>query len=381
MSILEEVERSLVAAAERRAWRRHPSPRLALAVAGVAAALVAVVLIAPARRAPHELAAGTPAAGADAHPRPSFTPPPTPPRAPLPFSVFHRPARPRDRQHLLKGLDTRRIASTPSADVFLGVHADKLCLIVRHRSNGSSGCGPIDAYRDGTRLIASYSDDDGPSTFALAAPDGVRSVRLTLADGSVGSYPIRTNGFARDVPTRVVLVEWRAPDGTSQRMAFAHAPAFRAQDFYAAFQRPATPADALDGLPDARLIAEAGDARAWLVPRLGAVCLVVRVGAAQGSGCRQRVADVHTPLVVGVPVAGSRRVVAAAFARQSSGISLTPAATTRTSDALLTLTGAGAQLLRYRNPARERGSDTFPAGAGAFTLHARPEPPTAIAAQ
>src|SRR5262249_20697223 len=101
--------------------------------------------------------------------------------------------------------------------------------------------------------------------------------------GTSGTYPVATNGFARDAPSRPARLEWRAPDGTAQHADFFHAPAFRAQDFYPVLARKATTKDALPGLPGARLILQKGPASAWLVPRRGAVCLVLHAGTAQAS--------------------------------------------------------------------------------------------------
>ena len=75
---------------------------------------------------------------------------------------------------------------------------------------------------------------------------------------------------------------------------------------------------------------------------------------------------------------------ALAFPHASNRVSLTRPPTARTSDALLTLTSAGPQNVHDTTPgyaAYVNRTDTFPTDAGNFTLPARSEPPTAIAAQ
>jgi hypothetical protein len=198
----------------------------------------------------------------------------------------------------------------------------------------------------------------------------VKTVAVELADGTRATYPVKDNGFARNVPARPVRVEWTAPGGEAEHMDFMHAPAFRAEDFYPQLKRPETPDDAFEGLPGARLIAHSGDTRAWLVPRLGAVCLVVKTGTAQASGCRHKAGDVRRPLIVAT---GDPRVLAIAFPGGASRVTLD--GRPRSGDSLL-VAGDGEHVLRYRDPAREPQTERLPSGA--FTLHARPEPPTAI---
>jgi hypothetical protein len=371
MTDFPELQQLLVGAAARRIRRRRPrhAARLALALAVVALVVLALTHLPSASR-DREVPAGTPT--------------PIAPRTDAiekAYGVFRRPARPQDdpgkRRPPFTG-KARLIASTAKSDVFLILGKRDMCLLTHAKrgSTGGGGCGPRGAYVDGKRPMGTFSDDPGPSLIAFAFPDGVEEVTLILADGSSATYPVRDNGFARDVPDRPVRLEWTAPDGEVAHTDFMAAPPFAAEDFYPELKRPETPQDALDGLPGARLIEQSGDARAWLVPRLGSVCLVVRIGGAEASGCRHKVADVRRPLIVALERPNGPHALAIAFPHGASRISLDGRAQ-QGSSILLTGITNGDHTLRYRSPARHPMTDRLP-GGGSFTLHARPEPPTAI---
>ena len=245
------------------------------------------------------------------------------------FGVFRRPATAEERavkpmREREGEADARLIATTSKLKHFLAKQGDDLCMItttIEGRMAGG-GCGPADTYLDGHRPQGSFSDQEGPSSITFAFPDGVDEVTLTLADGSSATYPVTTNGFTRDIPARAVRLEWRAPDGKPEKIDFHAAPAFRAQDFYSELDGPGE--DAIAGLPGSRRIM--GDGSTWviLVPRRGAVCLVVQNGSREASGCRRKVADVRDPLVVGLDLGGGRRAIAAAFANGFSRIEIGP---------------------------------------------------------
>ena len=75
-----------------------------------------------------------------------------------------------------------------------------------------------------------------------------------------------------------------------------------------------------------RRLLKFGDAIAWLVPREGAVCLVLDVDGKRASGCRRKVADVRYPLVVAL-AAQPERIVAAAFPDAAEQIQVLPQVT------------------------------------------------------
>jgi hypothetical protein len=298
------------------------------------------------------------------------------------YAVFRRAATRADRLPSSKRGDiVRRIAGTPTQNVYLVLRGRSLCSVTTTKSNraGGMGCGPAETYLDGHTPIGSFSDEDGPSTITSAFPDGVREVTLTLADGSSRTYPVENNGFARDVPARPAKLAWIAPDGSAQAHEYHAAPAFRAADFYSVLKRPERPGDALDGLPGARRLLQDGEAVAWLVPRDGAVCLVLEVKDARASGCRHKVADVRFPLVVALP-SEPERIVAAAFPDAAERISVLPAITPRRAqNALLITRGETARALRWKisSPDPPR-TETLPAGEDGFVLHARDERPESL---
>jgi hypothetical protein len=366
MTDLPQLQQLLVEAADRRIRRPRHALRLTLVFAVLGLAVLVVTNL-PQDAADREVPATPPAT---ATPTPTAVSKNAVERA---FGVFRRPARSQDDPGQLPRAwrgTTRRIASTGEADVFLILAGNNLCMWTRSgRRGGGGGCGPRGSYLAGHRVIGSFSDDDGPSMIALAFPDGVHEVTLTLANGTRATYPVKDNGFARAVPARLARLDWIAPDGKAMSQQLSRAPAFRADDVYPALKRAPTPHDALDGLPGARLVAQSGDARAWLVPRLGAVCLVLNANGAQASGCRRKVADVRYPVIVALHSA-----IAIAFPRGATRVSVD--GRPRASDAFL-LTDGAPHTLRYRDPARQPRTDRLPAPSR-FALHARLEPPTAI---
>jgi len=52
----------------------------------------------------------------------------------------------------------------------------------------------------------------------------VRSARATLEDGSVRTLRVRDNAVAAEIPSRLVRLEWRTPDGVLQAQRFRAAP-------------------------------------------------------------------------------------------------------------------------------------------------------------
>lgn len=383
MTDLPQLQSLLVGAAERRVRRRRMRGVVRFAaVAAVAGAAVFGVTRIPVAPPEREVPAATPT--------PTAAKLTTKQAVEAAYAVFRRPAGPEDRLDTsnlpkpFQGGTARLVAVTADEKMYLILRGRTMCTFTRStaRRGYSGGCGPARTYLDGHKPMGSFNDEDGPSQLSFVFPDGVDELTLSLADGSRTTYPVRGNVFIRSIPARAVVLEWRAPDGQAERIDFPHAPAARAQDFYRVFKRTATPADELDGLADARLVAKADNVRAWLVPRLGSVCLVVRSGDTQASGCRHKVGDVRRPLIVGFnPNGAAHRVVAIAFPQFIKRVETPGSTSVSGTDALLLLDGDGPRTLRYVEPGGGPRTDRFPAGGAAFTLHARPEAPTAIAAQ
>ncbi len=387
MTDIPELQHLLIEAADRRRGRR----RVAVAARGLAlaAALVLAVLLVP-RIAAQDREVEVPGTTATATATAAPTVTSKPKTVEEAFAVFRRPAGKQDHTTMrlpeVKGGEVRRIASTPTIEVFLAWGGKQMCLVTQaigHRG-GSTGCGRTSVYLDGHHPTGSYSDDKGKSTIAFAFPDGVSEVTVTLENGDRDTYPVANNGFARDVPERPARLEWVAPDGKPDSISFTAAPAFAAKDFYSALQRPPAAGDKLGGLPGSRLVLRSDAAKAWLVPRLGAVCLVVQVQGdpSRGSGCRHKVADVRRPLIVALPGPGGGRVVVAAFPNGAKNFALSPTAgvagKTDNAGVLAFTDGGEARTLRYISPARNRFSDKLPAGTGGFVLNARAEPPETL---
>jgi hypothetical protein len=179
---------------------------------------------------------------------------------------------------------------------------------------------------------------------------------------------------------------WRAPDGGQAKLELTHAPPFRAADFYSVLKRAEAPSDHLDRAPGARRLATAGPLDAWLVPRRGAVCLVVRSQDGDVSACRRKVADVRTPLIVGVgPSDRSRRAIVAAFPDAIKRVTVEhgpdSASKAIVANTLLVADAKAVVGLRYSAPGSrgaERHFDRFPQSAWSFVLNAVPTQPFSI---
>jgi uncharacterized protein len=284
------------------------------------------------------------------------------------YGVFRRPARARDRygggrvSPLRKGrvLRSRLVARRGSARHFLLETPDGLCLMTTvKRRGGGGGCGPLATYLDGKRPIGSFSDEPGPSSPVFAFPDGVESVELTTDDGAVETVRVRDNAIAPRLRARLVQMTWTAPDGTPQTSDFHAAPAMDPKDFYSVLRRA-----------DEVMVAEQGDARAWIHSRGGAVCLRVTIGEEQLTGCRKKVADVRRAIVVILDGGGGPRV-AAVFPDviRSAELRFADGSRRRVTvrDNAIPLTDAvSLESIRYRSPGGHgMVSDRIPAGAEA----------------
>jgi hypothetical protein len=380
MSDIPQLEQMLVAAAGRHGRRRRRVARAGAAAAVVVLVLAAAAAVAQLGDPDREVAVDPPAAKKDFD---------------AAYAVFRRPERRSDRLPGARGPRGARfdrirlIARTPTLRIYLARRGSEACLVERvvRGPVGGMGCGRASAYVDGHTPIGTFSDEKGPSTIAFAFPDGVKAVRLTLEDGTVAEYPVRANGFARDVKRRAARLEWTAPDGTKQMQTFAPAPAFRAEDFYGVLKRPATPADVLRDLPGARLIASHDGVRAWLVPRLGAVCLVVHDGNREVGGCRHKVADVRRPLIVAIgPEDRSRRTIVAAFPDIIKRVRIDRRDPDRTSlrrttgNVVVIEEAADVVAVRYRVERQESTIQGLPASTWSYVANARAEPPERVAA-
>ena len=159
-------------------------------------------------------------------------------------------------------------------------------------------------------------------------------------------------------------LESTAPDGTPRA---DHIYRGDAATNWGRFWDVERPADRLDDLPGARRIVSDPEVDAWLVPRRDAVCLLVRAGEDQNSGCRRNLGDTRFPIVVSV----EHRIVAA-FPDRLRPLSVEPPpATAIRSNALLIRDGdVRRQLHLPRQCGPARGA---PAGPEELRPERRPD--------
>jgi hypothetical protein len=226
MTDIPELQHLLIEASARRSRRRRLRAAGTRFAALAAAVVVAVVVYLRSEVADVEIPAASPRASAIPH-----VPPRTVEQA---YAVFRRPVTAADEAKLavqpgLEDPETRRIAQTPSNDVYLAHKGWGMCLMIESRRGrpGGSSCGRAADYLDAIIPIGVASPDQGPSTIAFAFPDGVRKVTLTLENGDISTYAVTTNGFARDVAARPVRLAWTAPNGTAQSVDFSSGHPFR----------------------------------------------------------------------------------------------------------------------------------------------------------
>ncbi|MDA0167801.1 hypothetical protein OJ998_01780 [Solirubrobacter taibaiensis] len=333
MTDLPQLQTNLVDAATRQRRRRRVR-RVTVRVAVAATLLVAFPLLAREIAAPDpEVIAPTPTPTATAGP------PKTVEEA---FAVFRRPATARDTPPWLAAGDEARFIGGPKAHpVYLVKRGDELCLAVRNTQQPMV-CNLARAFVSGEALLVRARGN----LLTVALPDAVRTVRITTP----GFKPFTleaADALAVTLGSRSTRLEWVAPDGTPRadhlygRDAAAH---------WGRFWDAERPADHLDDLPGARRIVSDRKVDAWLVPRRNAVCLVVRSGNDQNSGCRRNLGNSSFPIVVSV----EHRIVAA-FPDRLRPLSVEPPSRhSNQSNALLIRDGDDAVTFTYRDTAGVR---------------------------
>jgi hypothetical protein len=362
MTDLPELQHLLIEAAGRRSVRRR-RVRGMRAVALVAAAVVAVIAV------PH-------VATDDDVEIPAVTPTPTATVAaattiPGQYGVFLRPTRPEDVVKLLgdaRGADTRLVARSSTTDLFLGVKGDQGCVVVAPIEKPATfeSCGPAKDFLAGYLLQGAAGSSPTPS--AVIVPDGVREVTVTLENGDRHAYPVTVNGVVLDhLAAPAAYAEWDAGDGSRRRVGFESE---RFDDLYRALRAPGA---GLPGFPGSRKVLGANATSVWLVPRKGAICLVVQIKNRQASGCMVRRLDaINGPLVVSMPGGVGGRVVVAATSDRLPIITLRSRAgidqSSYTGGVLLWSDGGERRVLDFGVHSGRRLSLNVPAGTGGFVL-------------
>ena len=353
MTDLPQLQTNLVDAATRQRRRRRVR-RVTARVAVAATLLVAFPLLAREIAAPDpEVTAPTPT------PTATTGPPKTVEEA---FGVFRRPATKRDTPPWLAAGDEARFIGGPKAAPRVPGQArrascawpsatgsSRWCATRRARSSPARRCwcghaGICSPWPCRTRVKTVRITTPGSKPFTLEAAD---ALAVTFGDGSR-------------------RLEWTAPDGTPRA---DHIYWGDAATSWGRFWDVERPADHLDDLPGARRIVSDPKVDAWLVPRRGAVCLVVRAGEDQNSGCRRNLGDTRFPIVVSV----EHRIVAA-FPDRLRPLSVEPPSRhSISSNALLIRDGDYAVSFTYRDGAGPR-EVRLPEQKD-FVLHADPMSP------
>jgi hypothetical protein len=356
MTDLPELQQLLIEAAGRRS-RRRPRVRATRAVALVAAAAVAVVAV--------------PRGVSDDVEVPAKTPVPTVARPATisdEYGVFRRAARPADVVKLLgdaRGADTRLVAKTPRTELYLGVKGDQACAVIAPIGQAATveSCAPARQFLTGFVV-------QGTPT-AVIVPDGVREVTVTLENGDRHAYPVVTNGIVLDrLPAAAAYAEWVARNRNRARVPFDNG---RFDDLYTVLRAPGEPEGDLPGFPGSRGVLRANATSVWLVPRKGAICLVVQIKNRQASGCMVRRLDAITgPLVVSMPGGVGGRVVVAASSDRLPNLALRSHAgidqLSSSGGVLLWSDGGGRRVLDFGAPSGRRLSLNVPASTRGFVL-------------
>jgi hypothetical protein len=280
------------------------------------------------------------------------------------YGVFRRPASKAD-----GGPDSRVIGAGGRA--FLRRFDGEVCLVLKTHGEGRAPCGPLGAGLDG------FLKQDFAGGTAFAFQDGVRSVSLILANGDERTVPVVDNGVVVDLPSAVVRANWTAPDGRARGADYPGATG--AAKAFAVLRTPEQTGGELPGLPGSRLALSTGAVKAWLVPRRGAICLVVQIKDRSTAGCRP--IAIHAPMLVALPGGAGGRVVVAAYPDAITGVSVAPKAglanAAYSANVLLWSDGGEPRTLRYvthDGPVR-RNVPTF---MRAFPFNARAQDPKTL---
>ena len=206
------------------------------------------------------------------------------------YSVFDRPGTPVDRaEHLQPGEVSRRIALLPDAEFFLVRKAGGMYCLDAHFDDAAPadrrmGCG--------TGLLGGSA----AGMMALAVPDGVKEVAVTIEGGAPQPFPVHDNGVALNVPNLPITASYT--DQGRQVSLHLNGRVPRSAVFgFSVLKRPQQPGDGLPHHPGARRVLELGDIKVWLYPNGEGVCLFVRDGTDANRACEAQASDGRHPLV------------------------------------------------------------------------------------
>lgn len=232
---------------------------------------------------------------------------------------------------------------TAYRDAYLLVRGSQLCLVV---SPNFFQCDEASELVTGHKILFRVVGGRGYAVL----PNGVQDLRREWTGFEPAPFTVSRNLVVFTAPAGGGRLDWIAPDGTRANLV-ARDPK-DPRSYYPRLNEPERAADRLDPLLGGarQLIAdEARDVHAWLVPRRATICLVVRTGDGERSGCRPG-NDVAKPLVVSAP-ARPQTVVVAAFPVNLLPLEVTPATARSTigADGLLVLDGADLVAFQYRD--------------------------------
>lgn len=237
------------------------------------------------------------------------------------------------------------------------VRGDQLCLVIADRERYA--CGRAADYTSGHKILSMVVDDWAYAVF----PDGVKTVTRTWQGRGRARYAVLRNLATFKVPVGAGELDWRAPDGTTQREQLRDIRNPRL--WFHRLGRPETALDREAGYRGARFLAGDADGRvkSWIVPRHDAICLVARAGGDQRSVCRSPVADTQRPLMLALP-AQPQRILVFAFPSWQTPLGVSPERARRSigHDAILVLDGDEAKSVRQRDEAGRETVVNVPSG-------------------
>jgi hypothetical protein len=216
-------------------WRRRTAPAIAAIIAVCIPVAVAAALVIG-HSTPHYLwTPGSPPPAVDTTPAPNAG---RPPAAELTraFSVLGRPqvrgdALPAGRttnappyyadqiHHVASAVPLGGVAEAAPADVYIaGGVDDRICLIVLPPTPAGSGptgeCQSASMAAEGRTFLTMERNGGADVDVFGVVPDGVPTVKLTLADGRTSELPVIDNVYSATAPAPTRRLTFTGPQGT-----------------------------------------------------------------------------------------------------------------------------------------------------------------------
>jgi hypothetical protein len=216
-------------------WPRRTAPAIAAIIAVCIPAAVAAALVIGHSTPLYLWTPGSPPPAVDTTPAPNAGRPPAP-ELTRAFSVLGRPqvrgdALPAGRttnapayyadqiHHVASTVALGGVAKPAPAEVYIaGGVDDRVCLIVLPPSSAGSGpagvCQSASMAAEGKTFLTMERNGGADVDVFGVVPDGVRTVKLTLADGRVSELPVIDNVYSATVPAPMRELTFTGPQGT-----------------------------------------------------------------------------------------------------------------------------------------------------------------------